>query len=192
MIHERLGGPVLLVPRAFAAIWRRIALHVTTVLHRLTLGALGGRSRVQPGVRFMVPQQVFIGKDCLLWTGVEVSADGLAGPLRLGDRVEINAGVHLDTSAELVIGDDVLISEQAVIYTHDHGLDPHSTPVRLSKVIGEGAWIGMRAVILPGCRSIGRRAVIGAGAVVTRDVPDGAVVAGNPARIVSQRDDSQA
>lgn len=55
------------------------------------------------------------------------------------------------------------------------------------KTIGTGVWIGLRAVILPQCRRIGDHAVIGAGAVVTRDVPAGAVVAGNPARIIGER-----
>lgn len=53
--------------------------------------------------------------------------------------------------------------------------------------IGPDAWIGARALILPGCRTIGCGAVIGAGAVVTHDVPDFAVVAGNPARTVKMR-----
>lgn len=54
-------------------------------------------------------------------------------------------------------------------------------------VIGDDAWIGANALILPGCGRIGRGAVVGAGSVVTRDVPDYAVVAGNPARVIRER-----
>lgn len=53
--------------------------------------------------------------------------------------------------------------------------------------IGDDAWIGAGTIILPGCRRIGRGAVVGAGSVVTRDVPDFAVVVGNPARHVRDR-----
>lgn len=53
--------------------------------------------------------------------------------------------------------------------------------------IGADAWLGARALILPGCRRIGRGAVVAAGAVVTRDVPDYALVAGNPARVLRYR-----
>lgn len=54
-------------------------------------------------------------------------------------------------------------------------------------VVGDDAWIGANALILPGCGRIGRGAVVGAGSVVTRDVPDFAIVAGNPARIIRER-----
>jgi acetyltransferase-like isoleucine patch superfamily enzyme len=54
-------------------------------------------------------------------------------------------------------------------------------------LIGDDAWIGANAIVLPGCSRIGRGAVVGAGSVVTRDVPDFAVVAGNPARVIRER-----
>ena len=55
------------------------------------------------------------------------------------------------------------------------------------QVIEDDVWIGHHAIILPGCRRIGRGSIIGAGAVVTRDVPRYAVVAGNPARVLRER-----
>jgi serine acetyltransferase len=53
--------------------------------------------------------------------------------------------------------------------------------------IGAGSWLGAQVIILPGCRRIGRGAVVAAGAVLTRDVPDYAVVGGNPARLIKYR-----
>ncbi|WP_322893918.1 MULTISPECIES: acyltransferase [unclassified Yoonia] len=163
---------------------RRLALCAASLWHHATLAQVGAGSRFQAGVRFADPGCVRIGAGCYLQRGVEVSAEAGRAGLRIGDQVQINRDVHLDTTGGLVIGDHVLISEGVVIYTHDHGLDPRSAPVPLGKSIGTGVWIGLRAVILPQCRRIGDGAVVGAGAVVTRDVPAGAVVAGNPARVI--------
>jgi acetyltransferase-like isoleucine patch superfamily enzyme len=178
---------VLRTLRLPAQVHRRVGLWCATFWHRATLAKVGAGSRFQPGVRFDDPACVTIGAGCYVWCGVEASAETGHAELRIGDGVQINRDVHLDTTGGLVIGDDTLISEGAVIYTHDHALDPWSVPQPMSKQIGAGVWIGLRAVILPQCRRIGDGAVIGAGAVVTRDVPGGVVVAGNPARIISQR-----
>jgi acetyltransferase-like isoleucine patch superfamily enzyme len=70
--------------------------------------------------------------------------------------------------------------------SNSHGVEgrPH---VEAPVVIGDGTWVGARAMVLPGV-TIGRRVVVAAGSVVTRDVPDDVLVAGNPARVVRPLD----
>ncbi|HDS1737806.1 MULTISPECIES: sugar O-acetyltransferase [Pseudomonas] len=84
------------------------------------------------------------------------------------------------------IGADCQIAPSVQIYTADHPLDPTVRRTGLESGrpvnIGNNVWIGGGAIILPGV-SIGDDAVVGAGSVVTRDVPAGAVVVGNPARV---------
>ncbi|MNH38582.1 Maltose O-acetyltransferase [compost metagenome] len=84
------------------------------------------------------------------------------------------------------IGDDCQIGPAVQIYTADHPLDPELRRTGLESgrpvTLGNNVWIGGGAIILPGV-TIGSNAVVGAGSVVTRDVPAGAVVVGNPARV---------
>jgi maltose O-acetyltransferase len=107
--------------------------------------------------------------------------------ISLGRRVFANFGcVFLDVGL-IEIGDDCQIGPLVQLLTADHPRDPaerragweRGLPIR----IGENVWIGGGAIVLPGV-TIGRDAIIGAGSVVTRDVPDGATVAGNPARLL--------
>lgn len=103
--------------------------------------------------------------------------------LRVGDRVSINAFVHIWAQGGVTIGDDSLIASHVAITSLTHALTAakyrdvtESKPVE----IGRNVWVGSHAVILPGVK-IGDNAVIGAGAVVTRDVAAGTVVTGIPA-----------
>ncbi|MFG5383183.1 acyltransferase [Yoonia sp. R2-816] len=173
--------------RICGAICRRVGMMGATRLHQATLASVGPGSRFQAGVRFAQPRTVSIGDECYFWRGCNASAEVADAPLIIGDRVQVNKDVHLDTTGGLTLGSRVLISEGAVIYTHDHGLDPRAAPQMMPKTIADDAWIGMRAIIMPQCRRIGRGAVIGAGAIVVHDVPPGAIVAGNPARVIGQK-----
>ncbi|WP_317890971.1 sugar O-acetyltransferase [Granulicella arctica] len=104
----------------------------------------------------------------------------------LGDRVFLNFGCVLLDVGRIEIGDGTQIGPMVQIYAADHPRDPTVRAQELENgrpvVIGRNVWIGGGAIILPGV-TVGDDAVIGAGSVVTRDVPAGATVMGNPARI---------
>ena len=108
----------------------------------------------------------------------------------IGTGTRINADVILDCRGGIEIGDHVSISPQVAIVTADHDHQAADFALRHRRVVIEDhVWIGMRATILPGVR-VGRGAVVAAGAVVTRDVEPGSIVAGVPARRVAQRNPS--
>lgn len=135
---------------------------------------------------------IFLGNEVLLLEQVRLLMGDSDTRLQLGDRVVVNVGSYLSGESGLSIADDVIIGPHARLLSTGHGIhdgDPlvWKNPLTGAPiVIEQGAWIGGGATILPGVR-IGRGAVIGAGSVVTRDVPDFAIVAGNPARLLHYR-----
>lgn len=111
--------------------------------------------------------------------------------LRFGRNVKINRNVEIDFSGGVEIGDEVWISQNAIVENHEHvvGAGPKSGwPIKwVSLEIGRDAWIGANAIILPGVKRIGAGAIVGAGAVVNREVFDGEIVGGIPARVIGHR-----
>lgn len=117
-----------------------------------------------------------IGKDCNICAHTLIENDVV-----VGDNVTVKSGVYIWDGAR--IGDDVFIGPNAT-FTNDMMPRSKVYPESFSGVVVmDGASIGANATILPGI-TIGRRAMVGAGAVVTKDVPECAVVVGNPARII--------
>lgn len=111
--------------------------------------------------------------------------------IRLGENVFINANCTMLDGAYITIGDHTLVGPNVQIYTPVHPMDPiarrqtkeYSRPVS----IGRDCWLCGGAIILPGV-TIGDRCIIGAGSVVTHDVPSDSVAVGNPARVISLND----
>lgn len=128
---------------------------------------------------------VEFGKDLFLYPGLYIETRG-PGHITVGDGVVISRGVHLVSHAEISIGAGTGIGEYTSIRDANHTRGDgssvresghHGQPIR----IGCNVWIGRGATILPGV-AIGDDAVVGANAVVTRDVGSGCTVAGVPAR----------
>lgn len=119
----------------------------------------------------------------------------------IGNGKSVYAGNHIGIGKNfclhnrtLIIRDYLLMGENVLIQGGGHSFaDPNKQIGDGSNIssepleIGPDVWIGARAIILPGCKRIGTHSIIGAGAVVTHDVPDYAIVGGNPARILKMR-----
>ncbi len=107
--------------------------------------------------------------------------------VEIGNNVFINSNCLMMARGGIKIEDNVMLAANVQLLSNNH--DEYKREVLICKkiVIKEGAWIGAGASILPGV-TIGKYAIVGAGAIVTKDVPDYAVVVGTPARVVKTLD----
>ena len=158
-----------------------------------------------------------LGRNIFMDERVVVFQRERGGPLELGDRVSIFRDTILETGYEgslsigadssvhprcqlnaymapIKIGRGVMIAPNCAFYPYDHGIAP-DVPIREQPLrtkggitVGDEAWLAVGVIVLGGVR-IGNGAVIGAGSVVTKDVPDGAIAIGVPARVVKMRSD---
>ena len=105
--------------------------------------------------------------------------------IHIGKNVFFNAGCKFQDQGGIYIGDNTLIGHNVVLATINHDLSPESRGTNLPAPIhiGKNVWIGANATILPGV-TVGDNAVIAAGAVVTKDVPENCIVGGVPAKLI--------
>jgi acetyltransferase-like isoleucine patch superfamily enzyme len=173
-LYRKLGYSIHIAQRliAFAALRARLAvpLPITTVIL--------GRAHVHGTGR------VHIGEGLLIYPDQYFETQGI-GEIFLGDGCVLSTGVHLVAFAGIHIGAGTMIGEYTSVRDANHTREPGRS-IRDSRhsakpiIIGDQVWIGRGAAILCGV-TIGDGATVGANAVVTRDVPAGAVVAGVPA-----------
>ena len=143
--------------------------------YRLVGMKIGAGSTLHMMARIYDPRQIKIGEDTLI-----------------GERVTLDGRRQLPNSrGGLEIGSHVDLASEVMIWTSEHDLtDPNMKAIEEEVIVKDYVFIGPRAIILPGV-TIGTGAVIAAGAVVTKDVPDKAIVAGTPAKQIGTRNLSQ-
>lgn len=109
--------------------------------------------------------------------------------IELGEHFYANYNLTILDVGKVTIGKNVMCAPNVAIYTAGHPVHPQSRSsgyeYGIPVTIGDNVWIGGNAVILPGV-TIGSNAVIGAGSVVTRDIPDNVIAAGNPCRVIRE------
>ncbi len=143
--------------------------------------------------RLAYGRRMIMGKRVEIFEGVRIN---YPERVTMGDGVKISQGVWIQASGYVEIGEDVGIGHGSKIWSADHVFTRIDIPIwdqghEYAKVaIGKGAWLGANVIVLKGIM-IGQGAVIAAGSVVTKDIPNYAIVAGNPARIISYRDEGE-
>jgi lipopolysaccharide O-acetyltransferase len=148
----------------------------------------------------MRPDCIFLGDDVRIhehaWIAIVEAIEGVVPRISIGSGTSIGRFCHLACVGEIEIGADVLAAERVFIADTYHGYEDVSLPVIQQPMappekvtIGWGSFLGEGSIVLGGV-TIGEQAYVGAGAVVTRDVPPRTVAVGNPAKIVRRWDDS--
>ena len=118
--------------------------------------------------------------------------------IEIGSNSLISRNSYLESSGGIIIGENVKMGPELIIFSRDHAHDDITKPIFDENytcgqgytynpvIIEDNVWIGARVIILPGV-TIGRMSIIGAGTVVTKDVPAYSIFAGNPGRVVKMR-----
>lgn len=151
-----------------------------------------GEVFIERGCEFVSPEAMCFEGVVGIGMGSFFAADG--GSIEVGDNAAFNTNVHVNASVggEIKIGRWCIIGPNVVMRTAGHKFDNPNEFIRkqghvmLDIILGDDVWVGANAVILGGVR-VGKGAVIGAGAVVTKDVPPFGIAVGVPARVIKYR-----
>lgn len=165
--------------------------HGSGVVDRAALKRCPESVVIEPGALVFHPENVSLDED--VYVGHYAILKGYyKHELVIGRGAWIGQAAFLHAAGGITVGAEVGIGPHACVLTSVHGDVPRELPIMRGAietapvVLGEGCDVGIGAIILPGV-TVGRGAQIGAGAVVTKDVPDFAIVAGNPARVLRSR-----
>lgn len=137
-----------------------------------------------------VGEDTIIGPRCAITVGMVPDQPLISDRiLVIGDRCVIGRGTSIAAHLSITVGDDVSFGPNVYLTDHNHtNADPslpagRQTAPEREVVIGAGSWLGTGVVVTPGV-TIGSRVCVGANSVVTRDLPDGCIAVGSPARVV--------
>jgi acetyltransferase-like isoleucine patch superfamily enzyme len=158
----------------------------------LTRGVYARRPFHGNAYQMLRQRRLQIGRHTLMESGVTLHS--VSGQIRLGQRVYLSRGVTVGAVGLVEIGDFALVGPGCYITDADHRFSDQTVPLpdqgmssKGPTVIEDNVWLGANVVVTSGVR-IGRRSVIGANSVVTRDIPAFSVAAGIPATVVSTID----
>lgn len=165
---------------------------------RRGLGSCGNGANIQYPFTISHSELIKLGagsvilKDCRMQVYPELT--GVNATISIGGGSFICYRFCVLAGADVNIGRNCSIASDVTIVSENHGMDPSveqpygMQPLTIAPVsIGDGCWIGDKVIILPGV-TIGKRCVIGAGSVVTKDIDDFCIAVGNPAKVIKRYD----
>ncbi len=189
MLDKFWNGKFLGLPHAMILVTKsalsRLSDKITTFFVKHNLAECGKSVSIGSGFQYRYPKRISIGNNVILGKNLflfnELEDEGI---LVIEDGVSIGNNCRIDFTGSVKVCKDVHLAHFISISTHDHGYDYRSVPVGKSLTIEENVFMGSGVEILHNVNFIGKNAVIGTGSIVTKDVPDYAVVAGNPAKAI--------
>jgi acetyltransferase-like isoleucine patch superfamily enzyme len=148
---------------------------------------------VCPGVKFEIGPRATVTLGRWSWIGQGCKIRAHEGSVSIGAKSVLGQGCTISAYEHVSIGRECIVADRAMMIDFDHGVVEVERPIREQGIykrevrIGHNVWIGYAACILRGV-NVGHNSVIGTNSVLTKDVPDNAVVAGLPARVIRMRD----
>lgn len=178
-----LNNPFEYFFRLVFLLYRSVSYPVYLIL----LKQYGKKSFIHPLASIRNHKNISIGDNVIINRNVNF----WVASLRMGDNIQINPNTCI--YGNVMIGNNVMIAPNCMIVSGNHGIDNSNEPMIVQKCTSKGpiiveddVWIAANSVILDGVK-ISKGAVIGAGSVVTKNVPPMAIVCGNPARVLRYR-----
>lgn len=157
---------------------------------------LDGIAFVHPGVKFEVGKDAVVRLGRWSWVGRDCRVRVHEGRFELGAKSVLGQQCTITAFQSVTIGRECVIADRVMLIDFDHGAQDVERPIRQQGIykrdvrIGHNCWIGYGVCVLRGV-TVGDNAVLGASAVVTKDVPENAVAGGVPARVLRMRDTPQ-
>ncbi len=205
-VFTLLGG----LPTVAGSVLRGLA-------YRAVLESVGPGCFIEKGVRWQVPRRIRLGRRVMVGEGAFLDAHSLTGRIVLEDDVWLSRGCYVVAyrNAEVRIGERAYVGHRCLFYGHggidvghdvllandvqlicgNHTFARRDVPIRAQPteerpiVVEDDVWLGASAIVLGGV-TVGRGSVVGAGAVVTHDLPPYSIARGVPARVVGERGDA--
>jgi acetyltransferase-like isoleucine patch superfamily enzyme len=155
--------------------------------------ALGGMLFLGRGVKLQIGKRARISFGRWVWIGHGTKIRCHEGEVRIGDKTVLGQECTISAYQHVSIGEQCVVADRVMLIDFDHNVAEVERPIRVQGIykrdvrVGNNVWIGYGAQILRGV-SVGDNSIVGASAVVTKDVPANAVVAGSPARVIRMRE----
>lgn len=165
--------------------------HWVATAQRLRGVQMGAGCSVSPLATLSEPSLLTLGDRVRIGRHVELSPQG--GGIWVGSDCSLNNSVVIYGAGSVLIGDSCRIGHGSMLISSNHTFEDLTRPIRLQPLtavgvqLEEDVWLGAKCIVLDGV-TVGRGAVVGAGSVVTRDIPPFSVSAGNPARLIRSRE----